>query len=122
MEMKKRLEYFREKKGYNKKEVAEGSGIPYTTYIKYEYGEREIGVAALQKLSDFYHVTTDYLLGRPDAKTPEDPVEMLSTRYKLGTTERTIIASYLALPQDDRTKLVDIVEQVVENAKNEKNK
>lgn len=103
MEMKKRLEYFREKNGYNKKEVAEGAGIPYTTYIKYEYGEREIGVAALQKLADFYGVTTDYLLGRPGALPPADPLAKL----ELSAMELYMLKSYLALDPDKRRNFFD---------------
>lgn len=111
MEMKKRLEYFREKNGYNKKEVAEGAGIPYTTYIKYEYGEREIGVAALQKLADFYGVTTDYLLGRPDAKAPADLIKAVAAERQLTSAQQGILAAYLYMDSGDREKLVEYIRQ-----------
>ena len=111
MEMKKRLEYFREKNGYNKKEVAEGAGIPYTTYIKYEYGEREIGVAALQKRADFYGVTTDYLLGRPDAKAPADLIKAVAAERQLTSAQQGILAAYLYMDSGDREKLVEYIRQ-----------
>ena len=69
MELKKRIIHLRESKNYSKKYVADCSGIPYTTYIKYEYGERDLGIDALQKLADFYAVTTDYILDRSEDAT-----------------------------------------------------
>ena len=34
-----------------------------SVYRRYELGEREIPVWAIIKLAEYYHVTTDYLLG-----------------------------------------------------------
>lgn len=34
-----------------------------SVYRRYESGEREIPVWALIRLSEYYHVSTDYLLG-----------------------------------------------------------
>lgn len=39
-------------------------------YRRYEKGTREIPVSVVMKLADFYHVSTDYLLGRTDDPTP----------------------------------------------------
>lgn len=67
MDIKEMLIKIREKNNYTKKEVSEKTGIPYTTYIKYESGERkDVSMQALCKLADFYHVSLDYLLGRED--------------------------------------------------------
>ena len=44
-------------------DIAKALGIDRTTYVKYEHGgsiKRN-----LPKLADFFHVSTDYLLGRP---------------------------------------------------------
>lgn len=42
-------------------------------YRRYECGEREIPVWALMKLSEYYHVSVDYLLGITDNKLPYSP-------------------------------------------------
>ena len=69
MEIKERLIAIRESRGYSKKTVSEMTKIPYTTYVKYESGERkDVSMQALCKLADFYNVTTDYLLGREPKK------------------------------------------------------
>lgn len=39
-------------------------------YWRYEKGVREIPVWAVIKLADYYHVSTDYLLGRTDRPEP----------------------------------------------------
>lgn len=114
------LKSLREKFGESMSKTAEFLGIPKGTYASYEYGKREPNIEMITKIAKHYKVTTDYLLGRPDAKQPDDPVELLAAQYKLGTTEHAIIASYLALPQEDRTKLVDIVEQIAKKAEEKK--
>ena len=116
MEMKERLAHFREEKGFNKKEVADGANIPYTTYIKYEYGEREIGISALQKLADFYGVTTDYLLGRPEPGK-QDPIDIVAKNYGLTSAQKGILAAYLYMDEKDRDNLLNIVKQLAEGAK-----
>lgn len=42
-------------------------------YRRYECGEREIPVWALITLSEYYHVSVDYLLGITDNKIPYSP-------------------------------------------------
>ncbi|WP_367186340.1 helix-turn-helix domain-containing protein [Oscillibacter sp.] len=39
-------------------------------YCRYESGEREMPVWVVNQLADYYHVSTDYLLGRTDDPTP----------------------------------------------------
>lgn len=39
-------------------------------YRRYENGKREIPVWALLKLADYYHTSTDYILGRTDRREP----------------------------------------------------
>lgn len=40
--------------------------MPQSEYWRYENGTRDIPTDVLIKLSDFYGVTTDYILGRSD--------------------------------------------------------
>ncbi len=43
-------------------------GLPPDALGKYERGEDEAGHDALRKIADFYHVSTDYLLGLTEHK------------------------------------------------------
>lgn len=51
----------------NMKEAAKALGIPYTTYVSYEKGDREPNSEMLIKLSKFFNVSIDYLIGRDDS-------------------------------------------------------
>lgn len=47
-------------------EIARYLHLNREVYRRYEKGEREIPVWAVIKLAEFYHTTTDYLLGLSD--------------------------------------------------------
>ena len=44
--------------------------VRQNTYSQYETGARQIPIEALIKLSSFYHVCVDYLLGLTDTEEP----------------------------------------------------
>ena len=66
--MYKRIRDLREDRDLTQKQIAEMLGMSQTGYSKYETGENDIPTSVLIKLADFYSTTTDYLLGRTDAK------------------------------------------------------
>lgn len=66
--MYKRIRDLREDSDLTQKQIAEILGMSQTGYSKYETGENDIPTHILIKLADFYHTTTDYLLGRTDVK------------------------------------------------------
>ena len=75
--------------------------------------EREIGAGALQKLADFYGVSTDYLLGRPDAKPPEEPLDEFARKEHLKSLEKVFMKKYLALTEEQRDKVLDFLRGVL---------
>lgn len=54
-------------------EIAEYLNMGRNVYWRYEKGKREIPTWAVLKLADYYKVSTDYLLGRTDQRTPYPP-------------------------------------------------
>lgn len=58
--------------GWNMKQAAEEIGIPYTTYVGYEKGEREPNSEMLIALADFYDCSIEFLLGRDEKDQPDD--------------------------------------------------
>ncbi len=107
------LKSIRKERGLTVKEVVDGTGIPMRTYQNYEYMEREIGAGALQKLADFYGVSTDYLLGRPDAKPPEEPLDEFARKEHLKSLEKVFMKKYLALTEEQRDKVLDFLRGVL---------
>lgn len=110
METKNILKQLRESKGLTMQEVAEKTDISYSVYQKYESGVRGVGVPALQKLADFYCVTTDYLLGRPDAKEPADPIDKLMT---VDEMEKDLLREWLSLDEASRKSFLDVLRKIV---------
>jgi len=119
METKNLLEKLRTQRKLTKRDVCNGTGIPYTTYTKYEYGERELGLGSLQKLADFYGVTTDYLLGRPSADPPRDVIRDVAAEYHLNDAQRGILAAYLYMDKENREYLMGIIRKVVNDSDSE---
>ena len=65
-----RLKDLREDMDLVQKEVAAVLGIDQRVYSNYETGKREIPTRFVVKLADFYHTSTDYILGRTNIKEP----------------------------------------------------
>ena len=65
-----RLEDLRIDADKTQQEIADVLNCKREVYRRYEKGIHEIPVWAVIALADFYHVTTDYILGRSNKKTP----------------------------------------------------
>lgn len=65
-----RLKDLREDQDLLQKDIAGLLGISQTVYSRYERGAVTIPVAHLIKLADFYHTSTDYILGRTWVTAP----------------------------------------------------
>lgn len=65
-----RLEDLRVDHDKSQIEIAAYLNMNRNVYWRYEKGVREIPIWAVIKLADYYHVSTDYLLGRTDRPEP----------------------------------------------------
>lgn len=63
MNVPERIKYLRESRGLSQEQLAESIGVDRTTIVKYETGASK-PTRNLQKIADFFHVSTDYLLER----------------------------------------------------------
>lgn len=66
----RRIRDLREDSDKTQQEVADILVMRRGVYQRYECGEREIPVWALIKLAQYYHVSTDYILGLTDRREP----------------------------------------------------
>ncbi len=103
------LKKLREEHGLTKRELCEKTGISERAYITYEFGEREPKISVVQKLADFYGVTTDYLLGRPEATPPVDALAQLSKDKAMSTLEEELLRKYMELPHEARQAVVQFI-------------
>ena len=58
-----RLKELRVDKDLSQKTIAEYLGVKQNTYCQYENEQRQLPVDILIKLSKYYEVSTDYILG-----------------------------------------------------------
>ena len=78
-----RLTHLREGYGYKtRKKFAEKLGIPETTLRNYETDTREPGHTFLKKISDFFDVSVDYLLGLTEEKEKVSSHQLKSSEYE----------------------------------------
>lgn len=113
--LKDTMKFLRESKKLTKKQVADAIGVTERAYITYEYGQRDVSTDTLQKLADFYGVTTDYLLGREPAP---DPFADLNLNKE---SEEDVIDKYMSLPPNIRACLMDVLLQLADAAKQRQN-
>ncbi len=71
------LKRVRTLKGLTQQVVADGIDCSPTVYARYERGEREPSIDTLLKLSAFFGVTVDYLLGNRETSPP------MFTKYEM---------------------------------------
>ena len=65
-----RLRDLREDRDLLQKEVAEVLQCSQVCYSHYELGKRDIPTEVLIRLAEFYHTSTDYILGITDDEHP----------------------------------------------------
>ncbi len=116
MALHENLKKIREERKLTKKEVCENTGISERAYLTYEFGEREPKISVIEKLADFYGVTTDYLLGREPAPNPFADLDFSED------DEAEVIAKYMSLPPEIRACMLDVLVQLGEAAKKRQNK
>lgn len=58
--------------GRTQQEIADGAGITRQNLGKFLLGETKPDVDTLEKLANFFNISTDYLLGRTDILTPDN--------------------------------------------------
>lgn len=59
-----RLKTLRLERDLTMADVARDLGLPYTTYVNYEKGERRPNSEMLIKIADYYHTSVDYVIGK----------------------------------------------------------
>ena len=108
------LKSARKSTGMTQKDVSTALNISPNTYKNYEQGLREPNGDTIVALANLFGVTTDYLLGRSDAKPPEEPIKLAAQEFHLDSAQRGILAAYLYMDPDDRKQLIACIKQIAE--------
>lgn len=67
------LRSLREDRGYSQKDISAALNVATSTYNQWETGKREPDNATLLRIADFFHVSTDCLLGHSIASDQPKP-------------------------------------------------
>jgi HTH-type transcriptional regulator, competence development regulator len=126
-----RLRRLRLEKKLTQEELGKKINVTKVSISGYENGNRTPDTETLQKLADFFNVTTDYLLGRTDnPNPPEDDDKELGTLAKINQLikEHGIeqmgffdIEKWKSLSEEEIEEIIKHFEWVVHKAR-EKNK
>ena len=116
METKDILKALRKSKGFaNAKDFCDVADISYNTYQNYETGKRLPTAEMLMKISDFYGVTTDYLLGR---EPQPNPLAMLN----ISVNDKKFIEIYNELSDLHKQIFIDTMIKLSEAGEQHKKK
>ena len=71
----------------------------------------------LNRISDYYNVTIDYLLGKETSEN--DVFNILSAQYNLTELEKNILKTYSTLPPNARKELNKYIKSMVKAVESE---
>lgn len=105
------LKVLRDEKGLTLKQMGEILGVSHMTYQRYEKNDTDVSTDMLVKLSNFYGVSADYLLGRTEIKAMAgtSPAEQLD----VTAAEQEIIRRYTEFPEEVRLLLLETIRKLV---------
>lgn len=109
--MPERLRELRLAQNLTQSSVASLLNITREAYSMYETGKRQLSYDSLCLLAEFYHVSTDYLLGRCASKEPYTP---------LTKEETQLVQFYRQTDQRGKDTIFALVK--FENERQQKNK
>jgi transcriptional regulator with XRE-family HTH domain len=109
------LKELRKSKGLTVAKAAELFGVASRTYTSYELEEREPNLTMLNKIADYYGVTTDYLLGREPAP---DPLSLVTAKVD----DDKFVELYSSLPEYAKSIFIDTMEKLAQAKKDQTQK
>ena len=105
-ELRRIIRDLREDNDIKQKTIAEYLGVSQQTYSNYENGHRDIPIWAVVKLSKFYQVSTDYLLGADSGYLGNTN---LSGKYLGDVTMHDVVYDLQKLSAKDRRDLLKYI-------------
>lgn len=84
-----RLKKLREEAGLTQTAIAKELETSQPSYQNWETGTRNPSRETIQKLADFFGVSTDYLLGNTDIKNPEETISDVDMLFRRTSKDLT---------------------------------
>lgn len=96
-----RIRDLRKQKKMSQSELAKIIGVTQTTITAWETGKAEPSSSAVANLADYFGVTTDYLLGRPEKKKEKDS-------NSVDLADKKALLTYQGIPLSDEDREIII--------------
>ena len=108
------LKKLRKDKNLTQDELAQKINNSRSNIANYENGKNMPSVEVLQKLSELFDVSTDYLLGKSDKKNPE--------KVDIDNIDIAFASGIKGLNKENQEIAKNIIEGLLAKQKNEENK
>lgn len=102
-----RISELRKQAGMSQFQLAKVLDIAASTLGMYETGKREPSIKVMQRIADYFGVTTDYLLGRPAEKKEKD-----SNSVDLADMDALLTYQGKQIPDQDRELINDLLKRL----------
>ena len=99
------LAALRNSRGLSQAELADKLGLLQSTYAPYETGTRKVPLSVLIKLSNFFNVPLDDLIGTSNSSN--------TSNHDLKESERNLLASYRKLNYIGKQKLSERIDELI---------
>ena len=109
----------REDHEYKQETIAKYLGVVQQTYSNYEKGHTSLPLDYLVKLTKFYNVSADFLLGLTTFQKPSSEMEKI---YAQGKTLGEVASALVKLSADKRRMLVDFLGYLLAKQKEDQQK
>lgn len=109
-----KLRQLREDKGLSMSAISAEFGISLGAYQKYENNTRDVSTTLLKTIADFYHVSTDYLLGRTAVREMNVLGKHEYTEEEVRNIDSELLKNYTALPVELRRAFIRMLEEMFE--------
>ena len=102
MKLSNRIVKLRKINNWERDDLAKRLGVSYSTISKYETDNRQPDLKTLERLSDIFDVTVDYLIGKSD-----DPKLTAEQERIIDEETKELLDLLDQLPDEERKKYLD---------------
>lgn len=103
-----RLKELREERGISQRELAEIIGISKGAVYYYESDGRAPDIVTLEKISDYFDISADYLLGRTNARTKKPLLRSICD--KTGLSDKSVrMLARLKKENNSRLRIINLL-------------
>ena len=116
-----RLKELRLEKGLTQEKLANKLGINRTTIAKIESGDRDLTLDHIQRMSDFFGVPYDYLLGKTNNRTNTiQVIDMTNSKDGVTPIQMEVLKKKVDLNVKDLEQIMDYIDFIKSKGANKK--